>query len=199
MSKQYEQSETTQLRLLVTEQEAKAAESPDVDPRQEWGTPQGLYLEAAKEWGPFGLDAAASHWNHKHENYLTAADDALSLDWAKRSGGLPVWLNPPWGELHEWLLHASRQDAPVVCLVPVRTGSAAWREVIRWKATQVIFLAKRVSYRPPPEVVGSGASPTEDSALVAFGPGGGLSCGALCDFSWWTQEERGLGPGWRAR
>jgi phage N-6-adenine-methyltransferase len=67
----------------------------------QWATPQALFDELNREFG-FTLDACASHWNHKVDNYYDEAQDALVQSWT----GV-VWMNPPYGRtIKAWMKKA---------------------------------------------------------------------------------------------
>jgi phage N-6-adenine-methyltransferase len=69
--------------------------------RDNWGTPEDLYDEINNEFGPFTLDAAASHDNAKCSQYFTEHDDALTMEWFGS-----VWCNPPYRQLIKWVKKA---------------------------------------------------------------------------------------------
>lgn len=48
--------------------------------KKNWETPQ-KFFDALNEEFHFTLDAAASHENHKCENYYTEEQDGLAQDW----------------------------------------------------------------------------------------------------------------------
>lgn len=52
-----------------------------------WETPQDLFDELNEEFG-FTLDAAASEWNHKLDNYYTVEEDGLLQDWGGKPFGV---------------------------------------------------------------------------------------------------------------
>ena len=112
----------------------------------EWETPQSLFDALDNEFC-FLLDAAASHDNHKGEDgtaYITAAGDALSvdwLDWIKGKDGDPrsvnlqptVWLNPPYSKCADFVAKAaaeSRTGCTVVMLLPARTDTRYFHDYI---------------------------------------------------------------------
>ena len=67
----------------------------------QWATPQSLFDELNAEFG-FTLDACASEWNHKVDNYFDEAQNSLVQDWK----GV-VWMNPPYGRtIKEWMKKA---------------------------------------------------------------------------------------------
>lgn len=132
----------------------------------EWETPQELFNAIADEFGPFDLDAAASRSNRKCELYLTREDDALACPWTGK-----VWLNPPYGRqigaFVEKAAISAKAGAHVVCLLPARTDTAWWHDIVDTHADHVRFLRGRVQF-----VRGDGkrSQAPFPSALVVFTP-----------------------------
>lgn len=85
-----------------------------------------------KAFGPVGLDPCANERSPviaRRRFLLSEGDDGLADPW---SGGL-AFVNPPFSALLVWLRRAHEQwlagrMETVVCLVPVRTGSAWFPE-----------------------------------------------------------------------
>lgn len=109
-----------------------------VSARDSWETDQKVFDWASERWGPFELDAAASHENYKCAYYYTKDEDALAKGWRssvapnREEGFSPqqqpiktkifdkVWLNPPYSDPYPWLAKAkaeSEKGATVVVLV----------------------------------------------------------------------------------
>lgn len=67
-------------------------------PTDEWGTPNWLYNVLNKEF-VFDCDVAASHSNHKHNNFIYQEQDALAhpLLWGERN-----FCNPPYSNILPW-------------------------------------------------------------------------------------------------
>lgn len=133
----------------------------------EWETPQALFDALDGEFG-FMLDAAATHENKKGDEgtaYITAAEDALSVDWLewmKGDDGEPpwatwaVWLNPPYSRCAEFVAKAaaeSKKGCTVVMLLPARTDTRYFHDYI-WDAkghqprldVQIRFLKGRLKF-----------------------------------------------------
>ena len=55
--------------------------------KKNWETPQ-KFFDALNEEFHFTLDAAASHENHKCENYYTEEQDGLAQDWGGKQYGV---------------------------------------------------------------------------------------------------------------
>lgn len=131
--------------------------------REDWETPQALFERLDAEWH-FDLDAAATPGNAKCERYLTPADDALSVPW----GGV-VFCNPPYGrELRQWVEKARGEAdsgrATVVMLIPARTDTSYWHDLIFGRA-EVEFLRGRVRFELDGVPMDSAPFP---SAVVTF-------------------------------
>lgn len=131
----------------------------------DWATPDSLFREVDSEFG-FTLDAAASKWNAKCDNFLTKEDDALTKDWAELAGkDGAVWLNPPYGRtLKDWMKKAyetSLLGVPVVCLVFCRSDTKWWH---KWamKSSEVRLIEGRVTFG------GAKSGAPAPSCLVVF-------------------------------
>lgn len=146
-----------------------------------WATPRWLFEQLSREHGPFDLDAAAERWSACCPRYLVppldpdadraAGIDALALDdWPGRR----IWLNPPYGPyLGRFLERAAREAAKgkvVVALVPSRTDTTWWHDVVLRHAHQVRFIRGRLSFVPPPYATLSlrRNRPVFNSAVVEF-------------------------------
>jgi phage N-6-adenine-methyltransferase len=135
--------------------------------RQDWGTPPA-FLEWLKEkfnWVP-DLDAAASPHNAKASAYYTAEDNSLEQSW---SGN--VWLNPPFGgELPKFLKKCADEIKrpeveSIVALVPARTDTKWFHEIVCRTATEVILIKGRFNFVQP-DVSAPGANAPFPSMLV---------------------------------
>ena len=94
--------------------------------KQDWTTPKELFSELNQIFA-FELDAAASPDNALCAEYLTEEDDALSKPW----NGRTAFVNPPFGDLGEWLSKARKEadnGSTVVLLVPHRSQRSYWHE-----------------------------------------------------------------------
>ena len=114
-----------------------------------WTTPKWFFdaverLFVENHGGGFDLDAAASLENHLAPKFYTVADDALSKPWRGR-----VWCNPPYGDLApKFILKAYRESllgAVVAVLVPVRSDTKAWHEVVS-KASEIRLIKGRLKF-----------------------------------------------------
>lgn len=92
----------------------------------QWATPPELFAELDREFR-FTLDACASKWNYKVDNYFDEETNALEQEWTGT-----VWMNPPYGRvINQWMHKAyesALSGATVVCLVPARTDTNWWHD-----------------------------------------------------------------------
>lgn len=111
----------------------------------EWSTPDDFWKELDREF-LFEMDVAATRENAKMLPCITAAVDALSVDWfdafcegdateARQCGVQPpiCWMNPPYSKCAEFIEKAAleaRKGCTVVCLIPSRTDTRYWHEHI---------------------------------------------------------------------
>ncbi len=127
----------------------------------QWATPQAFFDELDAEFG-FTLDACASEWNHKVDNYFDEAENSLIQDWT----GV-VWMNPPYGRtIKDWMRKAyesAEGGATVVCLVPARTDTAWWWDYAM--KGEVRFIRGRIKFVSPN---GEGDAAPFPSAVVIF-------------------------------
>lgn len=114
----------------------------------DWQTPPELFAKLDSMFGPFDLDAAANWRSARVENYLSVADDALSQPWNGR-----VWLNPPYGrgidawikKAHDEAMIEANADL-VVCLLPARTDTKWFHELVAGEAAEVLFVEGRAKF-----------------------------------------------------
>lgn len=132
---------------------------PFIYGNSEWFTPRPL-LNAV---GPFDLDPCShpsAPWKSAQQ-VLTKNEDGMQLPWFGR-----VWLCPPLdNQTKEWVQKAIHHGN-VTALLPSRTDSAIWQNLIFPNASAVLFLAGRVRFH---RLDGSQAGPSAiGSALIAF-------------------------------
>src|SRR5262249_5318022 len=133
----------------------------------EWETPPALFAELDAEYH-FTLDVAASPDNAKCADFFTKEQDGLRQRWYGR-----VWCNPPYGgAVGEWLHKAQRsiktgEAEIVVCLIPARTDTNWWHDVVIPYA-EVRFLRHRVRFLRPGGVEVEGGGAPFPSAVVVF-------------------------------
>lgn len=115
--------------------------------KDEWETPPELMEAIVKRWGPMDLDVAASAKNAKAPLFFTKEDSAMAHLWNEYN----VWMNPPYGRgVGAWISKADHEIRRgrahrVVALLPANT-SAKWFALAVACATEVVFLAGRVSF-----------------------------------------------------
>lgn len=116
-----------------------------------WATPQSLYKELDKEFS-FDFDPCP----------LNSTFDGLAISWGKSN-----FINPPYStkEQNAFVRKAYEEYLKgniCVLLLPVRTGSKRWQEVILPFATEIRFIAGRLRFGDATE-----GAPF-DSAIVIF-------------------------------
>ena len=121
----------------------------------DWSTPLDLFNQLNAEFD-FGLDAAANDANHKCERWLGpggVAPDALVPDahWGRLAQGKAVWLNPPYGrDVGRWIDKAwwasHHHGVTVVMLLPARTDTKWFHDIVVPLATEIRFLQGRLKF-----------------------------------------------------
>lgn len=161
---------------------------------EEWATPQELFDILDSEFH-FNLDPCANETNHKCARYFTKETDGLSQTWG---GGDRVFMNPPYGkQIPNWVRKAresaEKNGALVVGLLPARTDTKWWRDVM--EATEIRFIKGRVKFgdskqcAPFPSVIavwGTPKNPIVRTMEISGGYGGDYrikSGDTLGDFS----------------
>lgn len=112
--------------------------------RQDWETPQWLFDQLNEEFG-FTVDVCASEQNHKCDRFYTEEDDGLSKDWT----GERVWCNPPYGKskIPAWAKKCAESNCEVaVMLVPARTDTAWFHEIVISTGAEIRFLRGRLKF-----------------------------------------------------
>ncbi len=128
---------------------------------QTWGTPTWLFLKLHGEF-VFTLDPCASNENHKCDKYFTEEQDGLSQSWK----GYTVFINPPYSESKKWITKACNEfiqnNVTSVMLLPARTDTIAFQDIIAPRAAQIRFLKGRIKFE------GATSGSTFPSAVVVF-------------------------------
>lgn len=111
----------------------------------EWETPPDLYERLNREFR-FTIDVAANSRNAKCDRFFSAADDGLRQTWSGT-----CWMNPPYDHrLELWLRKAFESaragEATVVALLPARTSSRWWHEVVLPSASEIRFVRGRLRF-----------------------------------------------------
>lgn len=95
---------------------------------QEWGTPASIFDPLHAEFS-FTVDAAASAENAKLPTFWSRENDALTRAWYGT-----IWCNPPFARAEEFVRKAEFEArigrAIVVMLIPVRSHTAWWHDVV---------------------------------------------------------------------
>lgn len=112
--------------------------------KMDWGTPRDLAARMVAKYG-ITLDVCASPENAVVPKYFTYNQDGLAQFWDKEV----CWMNPPYGkELPLWIdkaVRSARNGATVVCLVPARTDTKWWRQLVDAGA-EIQFLPGRLKF-----------------------------------------------------
>lgn len=114
----------------------------------EWGTPKSTF-EYLNKLYQFDLDSCASEFNHKCDNYYTSKDNALIKKW----NGV-VWCNLPYSKglqvefikkaIHE--VYHNDLCNKVVMLIPARTDTKNFHDLIIPNATEICFIKGRIEF-----------------------------------------------------
>jgi site-specific DNA-methyltransferase (adenine-specific) len=132
----------------------------------EWATPKVLFDKLNKEFN-FTLDACASSWNNKVDNYFSLENDALQQDWK----GV-VWCNPPYSNVSDWVKKAyeeSEKGAVVVMLIFSKTDTKYFHNFVM-KADEIRFIKGRVKFEKHEDTITKSHSPSAPapSCVVVF-------------------------------
>ena len=113
--------------------------------KEDWTTPRDLFdrLDAVYH---FTLDPCSTHENALCEKHYTIAEYGLCQEW----GGEIVFMNPPYNrKTGDWIRKAYRESlkgAVVICLVPARTDSNYWHNVVFPHAAEILFIKGRLHF-----------------------------------------------------
>lgn len=129
-----------------------------------WATPQKTFDALHAEFD-FTLDAAAVAENAKCPRFFSPEQDAFKQNW----GNERVYCNPPYGKpLPLWIKKAWSEcrdnGATVVMLIPARTDTAVWHDIVFPYAAEIRYLRGRLKFG------GATNSAPFPSALVIFRP-----------------------------
>ena len=112
----------------------------------DWATPKAFY-DKLNEVHQFDLDVAASSTNHLCDDWYgldhpdESRRDGLEADWYGH-----VWCNPPYGRgIKDWVLKASQHHDLVVMLLPARTDTRWFHDLVLPNAT-VTFVRGRIKF-----------------------------------------------------
>ena len=111
----------------------------------EWNTPDDLYKTLHNEFN-FTLDPCTNGKNNKCDKFYTEKENGLIQDWSKDI----VFMNPPYGrEISQWIEKAFKESlkgSKVVCLIPSRTDTKYWHDLIFNKASEIRFIKGRLKF-----------------------------------------------------
>ena len=135
--------------------------------KNDWSTPDDLFQRYNAIYN-FVLDAAANSTNRKVSSYFGPGgleEDALTADWSPWLKKGSIWLNPPYSRnlqrrfIEKVVNECVKFDAPeldvlnlprtrglVVCLLPARTDTKLFHEIIKPYAAEIEFLKGRVKF-----------------------------------------------------
>lgn len=129
--------------------------------KMDWATPWPLFHICEESYGPFSLDVCATASNAKCQRFFSPDVNGLLQRWY----GV-CWMNPPYGRtIGQWIEKAvaeSQQGARVVCLLPARTDTVWWHDLVLPHG-HVHFLRGRVRFE------GAKHHAPFPSAIVVFG------------------------------
>lgn len=120
--------------------------------KQDWTTPPELvsWLVEQGVMRQPTFDVAAAPHNTKAPRFFTEDDDALVQDWPS---GEVFWMNPPFGrELPKFLdkalseLWKTTEHTEVWCLIPARTDTAWFHDLVWPNADMIWFLQGRINF-----------------------------------------------------
>ena len=127
--------------------------------KDDWETPAAVF-DPLHRLFRFTVDGAATEANKRLDRFWP---DAFAQSWE----GERVFVNPPYGRQQtRWIEEAAKREAALsVLLIPARTDTAAWHDLI-FPCAEVWFLRGRVRFGGP-----SDAGAPFPSAVVVFRPG----------------------------
>jgi phage N-6-adenine-methyltransferase len=155
-------------RIFKDDAARQAAHRADLKKKQirrkrqgDYSTPQDLFEHYDRRYH-FSLDVCATAANAKCPSYFTPEQDGLLQPWSGT-----CWMNPPYHqtEIPKWIRKAyeeAQRGAVVVALLPARTGSKWFHEIVLPHAA-VTFLLGRIKF------AGLTTNAREDSMIAVFG------------------------------
>lgn len=130
--------------------------------KDDWETPDDFFAEQNRIYD-FILDLAADEINHKCPRWYGPGgevEDALMVDWRPLLHEGNLWLNPPYSRKLQKLFITKAKNAAsavdrrtvakynsIVCLLPARTDTKLFHEVIRPHALSIDFLKGRLKFK----------------------------------------------------
>lgn len=126
-----------------------------------WATPDDFYNKLNEEFN-FTLDPCCEAETAKCKKFFTPKENGLIQNWSDDI----VFMNPPYGrELPKWIEKAykeSLEGAKVVCLIPARTDTKIWHDII-FPNAEIRFVKGRLKFS------NQNNSAPFPSAVVIFG------------------------------
>jgi hypothetical protein len=123
---------------------------------QKWATRWEYFNQIQDHLGKeFVIDCCAEEHTTKCNNFLTVEDDMFSIDsWRNHfnlcSGEQPVWMNPEYGrnqrKFMDKLVDQVSDTGYGVALVPARTDTKLFHELVLRKAEEVVFVKGRLTF-----------------------------------------------------
>lgn len=150
--------------------------------KDDWESPDELFHEYNQRYN-FVLDAAANRDNAKCPVWFgpdspVGVEDALTADWKEYLKKGNIWLNPPYSRgLQKKFVEKAKDEAAIpfckvpnvkrvrgyaVCLLPSRTDTKLFHEVIKPCAYEIEFLKGRLRFK------GAKAGAPFPSMIVVF-------------------------------
>ena len=113
---------------------------------QVWETPKNLY-NILDNIFHFNYDLAASKENTKHSNFFSIENSALESSWKDVHTG---FLNPPFSLQDDFINKAYKEylqnNVTTVALIPSRTETKRWQNIIFPHSRHIIFLKGRLKF-----------------------------------------------------
>ena len=116
----------------------------------EWATPAALFQELDKTYH-FDLDPCCTPDNAQlgtgeHLRFILPDEDGLSQPWTPSNC---AFVNPPHSQIAQWVKKSwqeSRNGVTSVMLIPSRTDTQYWQDIIQPHAAEVRFLRGRLRF-----------------------------------------------------
>lgn len=118
--------------------------------KNDWATPDDLFERLYDEFD-FYMDIAANASNTKLSKFT---DDLFNFDFTTIPRGSSLWLNPPYGrEAKQFIAKAYALAGigfTVVCLLPARTDTVWFHDIVLYGKAEVRFLKGRLKFKDAP-------------------------------------------------
>ena len=139
------EEEAGKIPVKIAVKQIRRATTPEDD---DFRTPRWLF-DLLDQRYHFKLDAAASKDNALCAKYITAADDALTVNWATRSKGGAVFVNPPFCLAGEFATksHDEAQRGIVVAMIVPFYPSKDWFKETVGRFAEFFFIGRLAKYK----------------------------------------------------